>query len=94
MTWNSEWHKVIFSDEKKWNLDGPDDFPCYWHDLRKESLYYCKQRAGGGSVMIWACFGWNYKSSLAFIDCRIDSQNYCQLLSNHVENISRSFGDD
>ena len=75
-------------------MDGPDGFSCYWHDLRKEPLYNSKRRAGGGSVMIWACFGWNFKSNISFIDGRMNSQDYCLMLSNQVDNISNSFGGD
>ena len=52
-----QWHSVIFSDEKKFNLDGPDDFAYYWHDLRKEKKYFNKRHNGGGSVMVWAAIG-------------------------------------
>jgi len=57
MTWNNEWHKVVWSDEKKFNLDGPDGFSYYWHDLRKEEEIFSTRAQGGGSVMIWASFG-------------------------------------
>lgn len=47
------WDKVIFTDEKKWNLDGPDGLRYYWHDLRKEPRYFSKRNFGGGSLMVW-----------------------------------------
>lgn len=28
--------KIIFTDEKKFNMDRPDGFAYYYHDLRKE----------------------------------------------------------
>ncbi|CAF4303451.1 unnamed protein product, partial [Rotaria magnacalcarata] len=58
MTWNNEWHKAVWPDEKKINLDGPDGFSYYWHDLRKEEEIFSTRSLGGGSVMIWASFGW------------------------------------
>ena len=34
--WKSKWDEIIFSDEKKFNFDGPDGFQFYWNDLRKD----------------------------------------------------------
>lgn len=35
VTWPpSHWKNVILSDQKHFNLDDPDEFAEYWHDLR------------------------------------------------------------
>ena len=36
MTWKAEWKQTLFSDEKKFNLHGPESAAYYWHDLQKE----------------------------------------------------------
>ena len=47
---HDDWAKVVFSDEKKFNLDGPDGFQYYWHDLRKEEQLFSRRPFGGGSL--------------------------------------------
>lgn len=78
------WKHVIFSDEKKFNLDGPDGLSHYWHDLRKERKILTRRAQGGGSVMIWAAFKQNYKSEIAFIEGRINAMDYQEMLHDNL----------
>nr|CCA25872.1 protein Y6B3B.8 putative [Albugo laibachii Nc14] len=59
------WDRVVFSDEEKFNLDGPDGFKYYWRDLRKEEDILSRRQSGGGSVMIWAAFSTCGQSEIA-----------------------------
>jgi hypothetical protein len=72
--------QVIFSDEKKWNLDGPDGQRSYWHDLRKEPLIFSKRNFGGGSVMTWAAFSGYGKVGLALTSSKMNSADYQQVV--------------
>jgi transposase len=92
MTWNLEWQKMVWSDEKKFNLDGPDGFNYYWHDLRKEKCFSTKRNNGGGSVMIWASFGYFGKSEICFIDSRLNAKRYREILKNHLVDIGHLIG--
>ena len=49
MSWQEEWHQVLFSDEKKFNLDGPDGYQYYWHNLRNEK----ETRMSRGFFLCW-----------------------------------------
>ncbi|KAF0702036.1 hypothetical protein AaE_016166 [Aphanomyces astaci] len=50
-----EWKYVVFSDEKKFNLDGPDGFKQYWRDIRQPAKQVVTRQQGGGSAMVWGC---------------------------------------
>ncbi len=80
VSWTTMWPTVLFSDEKKFNLDGPDGCQYYWRDLRKEPQYFSKRVQGGGSVMVWAAFGYNGKTAIAFLDGRQDAAAYQEVL--------------
>ena len=78
--YGSSWDDVIFSDEKKFNLDGPDGCKFYWHDLRKEKETFYSRQMGGGSLMIWAGFSAKGKTKIAFLKGKQDSGKYIQTL--------------
>lgn len=80
----SVWESITFSDEKKWNLDGPDEFQHYWRDLR-QSVRQTKQRqAGGGSVMLWGAFNTRGKSPLVVLTARQNSHDYVYTVSEYI----------
>lgn len=83
-TWEDQWLHVLFSDEKRFNLDGPNGWDNYWHDLRKEPLWVSKRQYGGGSVMVWAAFGFNGFTDIIFVDGNLDSSKYQNLLGIHL----------
>ncbi|GBL69355.1 hypothetical protein AVEN_198074-1 [Araneus ventricosus] len=64
MSWTTEWTSVIFSDEKRFDLDGPDGFHYYWHCLKQKEQYYSTRQQGGGSLI---AVGFGGRSSLVFI---------------------------
>lgn len=80
MSWTSEWNKVMFSDEKKFNLDGPDGLQYYWNDLRTEEQVRMSRNFGGGGVMIWAAFCFKGRSKIAWIRTKMNSESYTEEL--------------
>ena len=82
----------MWSDEKKFNLDGPDGFNYYWHDIRKEKIFSKRRAKGGGGVMIWGAFGYLGKSSIGFITTKLNAEGYRNLLNGHLNDISQKFG--
>ncbi|GBO19032.1 Transposable element Tc3 transposase [Araneus ventricosus] len=78
--------------KKKWNLDGPDGNIKYWHDLRKEPRSFFSRQSGGGSVMVWAAFGFNGQVGLAFLYGRQNSPKYIETLENHLMPFAENIG--
>ncbi|GBM11503.1 Transposable element Tc3 transposase [Araneus ventricosus] len=90
MSWTTEWTSVIFSDEKRFNLDGPDGFQYYWHCLKQKEQYYSTRQQGGGSLMVWLAVGFGGRSSLVFIKGRQNHKDYIQ----HLETELLPYGSD
>jgi hypothetical protein len=85
------WENIWFSDEKKFNLDGPDGFAYYWHDIRHKKRTFSKRQGGGSGVTIWAAISSKGKSLIMFIDGYMDSNQYQNILTNGLLPIYNQF---
>lgn len=83
MQWVQEWKKIIWTDEKKFNSDGPDGYRYYWHDIRKEETYLSRRQQGGPSVMVWTGFGADGKCNIAFLTGKVNAAKYQLALESH-----------
>lgn len=79
-----DWSKIVWSDEKKFNLDGPDGIRYYWHDLRKDQNYLSKRAFGGGSLMIWGAFVNDSLFDLHIIEGNYDAERYTDMLRERL----------
>lgn len=88
--WDEEWRSVVFSDEKKFNLDGPDGLDKYWSSKESPAVMRQRRNFGGGSLMVWA--GMNYRGTtpICFVSTKMDSDYYIRLL----EEVLITFGED
>ena len=79
---NQNWQITAFSDEKKFNLDGPDHWCTYTNENEK---YFLESRqCKGGGIMIWAMILPNGLIAHRFLKGKFKSNNYVQLLQEVV----------
>ncbi|KAI5176534.1 hypothetical protein NEFER02_2249 [Nematocida sp. LUAm2] len=84
------WKNVIFSDEKKFNLDGPDGYEYYWAGIDSSPEFLSRKISDKKSVMIWGAFNFHGKSEIYFFDENINSTNYKRALRSNLIPFMRS----
>jgi len=78
----NDWRSVVFTDEKRFNLDGPDDFQYYYHDLRKDELYLSRNHSREGGVMVWGAITFYGTIVLICIDQKMNGDRNKTLLES------------
>lgn len=90
--WDREWHQVVFSDEKKFNLDGPDGYNFYFHDMRKEEIVMDRRHSKGGGVMVWGAVSYYGTVELDFQSSRMTAETYKCILGRAFPKLNELFG--
>ena len=98
ITWTHQWNtvvlrvfslcsiglKIVFSDEKRFCLDGPDGVHSYWRDLRKDPSIFAKRPMGGGGVMVWAGISVLGRTEIVFVRGKMNSESYQTILEQFL----------
>jgi hypothetical protein len=82
MHMNKEWNNVVFSDEKKFNLDDPNGFSSYSHDLPHNNPLRMSRSFRDGAVMVWTAFSAKSKTPICWITTKMESWDYANLLDD------------
>lgn len=77
-----DWYKTIFTDEKIFYLDGPDDYKTYV--IKNEAMSRQKRICGGGKIMVWLMTLPNGLVAYRTFRGTFDSTKYIDLLINRM----------
>ena len=83
LTTHVDFKKVIFTDEKRFKCDGPDEW-CTWSRWG-EPVVLNKRQMGGGWVMVWGIIFINGNIWLEWLKGRQNSESYKQLLDEKLQ---------
>lgn len=61
----------------------PENFSCYWYDLREDERVLLKRQNGGSSVMVWGTFAEYGVSASAFLSEKQKGPRYIETLGKH-----------
>lgn len=92
MSYKKEWQNIVFSDEKKFNLEGPDGYNYYFHDLRKEEQYLSRLHSCEGSVMVWGSISYYGTFELQFLSHKMTGNSYKAVLEKAFPQFNDLFG--
>lgn len=79
---NQIWEETIFSDEKRFSLDGPDDWRTYMPET--ENFVRQKRQCKGGGIMVWMMVLPNGLLCHRIIKGKFNSKDYLNMIQEIV----------
>ena len=77
------WGNILFSDEKRFCIDGPDGYCYYWHHLSKQKEVYALNTYSPG-VIVWGAISKNGRKTFCFIEGNINALKYQKVLEDNL----------
>jgi transposase len=90
-----DWHKVIWSDETKISIFGPEGRHYCWREPGEPSMPHHFEptvKHGGGSIFLWACMTANGVGFMAKIDNGLDANLYREILNGELADTVKWYG--
>ncbi len=81
---------MIFSDESKFNVFGPDGRTLVWRQANtqlQEKNLQPTVKHGGGNVMVWGCMTASGVGELVFIEDIMDKHKYLNVLKDNLKKV-------
>ena len=76
------WRHIVYSDEKRFCLDGPYGWAYHWHDKRLPVKLLSIRPRQGESVMVWAGVSARSDTEIVFVPNTMDSVKYTEVLGD------------
>lgn len=96
VTWSQyQWDRIVFTDEKKWNLSGNDGYVSIWREgQKKPTIEGLTNRLGG--FMVWGAISANGGIALICPEGMITAETYVSMLEEdffdkHQEDLPENF---
>ena len=92
---NDFWNSIIFSDESKFNILGPDGNKKVWRKANKEldpKNMRGTVKHGGGSVLVWGCMAASGVGKLVMIDGIMNQYSYLKILKDNLQQSAAKLG--
>ena len=86
IAWVKQWSTVVFSEEKKFNLDGPDSYNYYFHDLRKEERFLNPNHSCVGAISYYGT------CQLLFVSSKMNAITYKGVIEKAFQHFDNIFG--
>ena len=87
ITWSpTDWARVVFTDEKHWNLSGNDGYISIWTESQQNPLEMVETNKKGG-LMVWGAISKDGGLRLVCMEGAINADTYVDMLENDFFNL-------